>query len=120
MSDREDDDWGIGSFDRVEAERMVIRNLDIHPDGYIAVIDEGDGTPISKICVDEITPDDFTPIYYHAANIIRAHDWEEAADDLNSLADRLDMKKEWEKADGDTFENLIREMSKKIGVDLID
>lgn len=119
MTDHEDDDWGTGSFDREEAERMAIRRLPDYPEIHIAVVDEGNGTPMSKIVVDEITPDDFTPIYYHAANIIRAHDWEEAADDLNSLADRLDMKADWEKADGDTFENLIREMSKKIGVDLI-
>lgn len=59
MRDSDDNDWGIGSYYRNEAEYMVFENISEYPDGYIAVIDEGDGTPISKICVDEIYPEDF-------------------------------------------------------------
>lgn len=55
MTDRDDTDWGTGSFDRAEAERMVIDNLDVYPDGYLAMID-GD------FCVMEITPDCFETI----------------------------------------------------------
>ena len=47
MRDREDNDWGTGSYNLEEAREMVKR----YPEGYIAVIDEGDGDPI---CVDEI------------------------------------------------------------------
>ena len=51
MTDREDTDWGTGSHDRDEAIAMVRGNLDIYPDGYIAVIDESTGNPV---CIDEI------------------------------------------------------------------
>ena len=52
MMDRQDTDWGTGSADLVEAKRMVIKNLDIYPAGYIAVID-GD------VCTGEILPEEF-------------------------------------------------------------
>lgn len=55
LSDREDDDWGTGSFDRSEAEQMLAK----FPKGLIAVIDGGydeDGNPTSDpICIEEIT-----------------------------------------------------------------
>ena len=47
MRDREDNDWGTGSYNLEEAREMVKR----YPEGYIAEIDEGDGDPN---CVDEI------------------------------------------------------------------
>ena len=47
MRDDEDNDWGTGSYNLEEAKEMV----KAYPEGYIAVIDEGDGDPI---CVDEI------------------------------------------------------------------
>ena len=47
MRDNEDNDWGTGSYNIDEAMEMV----KAYPEGYIAVIDEGDGDPI---CVDEI------------------------------------------------------------------
>ncbi len=112
MMDHDDIDWGTGSFDQYEAERMVCKNLDIYPDGYIAII-RGDD------CIAEISQDDFSPAYYYAARIIKAHDWDEAKDDLKSLAVWLNMESEWEQADGDNFEDVIREMGKKIGVNLI-
>lgn len=46
MQDNEDTDWGTGSYDLAEAERMAEK----YPEGYIAVIDVS-GDPI---CVDEI------------------------------------------------------------------
>lgn len=49
MRDRNDDDWGTGSYNIDEARDMVQRNRDIYPDGYIAVIDEAHG-----VCIDEI------------------------------------------------------------------
>ena len=55
MKDCDDNDWGYGSFDRDEAEQMVTKRLNIYPDGYIAVIKEGD----DPVCVYEIYPDDF-------------------------------------------------------------
>ena len=56
MMDRSDSDWGTGSFDRAEAERMVVKNLDIYPDGYIAIIE-------NDVCTGTIEPEDFrTPL----------------------------------------------------------
>ena len=52
MEDRNDTDWGYGSYERSEAERMA---LEMGKDAYIAVIDtEGD-----PICIEEISQEDF-------------------------------------------------------------
>lgn len=112
MTDRDDNDWGVGSADRSEAEKMVIRNLDIYPNGYIAVIE-------NDTCVDEIAPEDFSPVYMYAARIIRAHDCGDTQEDIAALARWLNMEYAWKAADGDTWENVLREMGKKIGIDLI-
>ena len=48
--DREDNDWGYGSYDLEEAKEML-KNF---PNGLIAVIEEGD----DPICVEEITYND--------------------------------------------------------------
>lgn len=47
MADDEDLDWGTGSYNLAEAEEMVKD----YPNGYIAVIDEGNDDPV---CVEEI------------------------------------------------------------------
>lgn len=52
MRDKEDNDWGYGSDSLRKAERMA---LDMGPEAYIAVIEEGD----DPICVREITKDEF-------------------------------------------------------------
>lgn len=56
MIDREDSDWGYGSFDLSKAIEMH-KN---YPDGYIAVIDAGydenDKPTKDAFCVDEIFP----------------------------------------------------------------
>ena len=111
MRDHSDDDWGTGSFDQVEAEKMVVNNLDAYPEGFLAVIE-------NDSCVEEIEQEDFSPVNCYAARIIKAHDWEEAQDDLDHLAHWLDMDEEWAAADGDTSEDVIRKMGEKIGVDL--
>lgn len=49
MRDRDDNDWGTGSFDLEKAKEMLLRD---YPDGYIAVIE-------NDVCIDEITPDQF-------------------------------------------------------------
>ena len=60
LMDRSDNDWGFGSFDRAEAERMAIRQLEDHPDVRIAVIEEGN----DPVCIDVIDQDDFrTPLF---------------------------------------------------------
>ena len=52
LRDREDNDWGYGSYDRQEAEKMA---LEMGPEAYIAVINnEGD-----PVCVEEISQEDF-------------------------------------------------------------
>lgn len=55
MMDREDNDWGNGSFDLDEAMAMAAK----YPEAYIAVIDanyDEDGNATSDaVCVEEIT-----------------------------------------------------------------
>ena len=46
QENREDVDWGYGSFDFEEAKEM----LRSYPDGLIAVIEEG----VDPVCVEEI------------------------------------------------------------------
>lgn len=46
LADREDTDWGTGSYDLEEAKEM----LKDYPEGLIAVIEEGN----DPICVEEI------------------------------------------------------------------
>ena len=61
MRDRDDNDWGTGSFDLEEAKAEVLQ-MD-SPDAYIAVIDgqyDKDGNATTDpICVDEIMQEDF-------------------------------------------------------------
>lgn len=52
MRDREDDDWGYGSYDIEEAKRMCLDQES--PEAYIAVIEEGE----NPVCVDEILRED--------------------------------------------------------------
>lgn len=58
MMDREDTDWGTGSFDLDIAMSMVKKH---YPDGHVAVIDasyDEDGAAHSDgVCVDVIFPD---------------------------------------------------------------
>lgn len=115
MTDRQDTDWGFGSADREEAEKMVVNRLDTCPDAYIAVIEGGE----DPVCVEEITPEDFSPVYMYAARIVKAHDWDGTQDDIAALARWLDMEDAWQAADGDTWEAVLLEMGKKIGVELI-
>ena len=48
MRDREDDDWGYGSYDIDEAKRMLTEEES--GEAYIAVIAEGE----NPLCVDEV------------------------------------------------------------------
>ena len=56
---REDNDWGTGSFDLDEAKEMAKK----YPEGLIAVIDggydENGNATTGPICVDEIWVSDF-------------------------------------------------------------
>ena len=52
MRDREDDDWGYGSYDIEEAKQMLTEEES--PEAYIAVIAEGE----NPVCVDEILRED--------------------------------------------------------------
>lgn len=52
MSNREDNDWGTGSYDLGKAMRMVREyRAGGDAEAYIAVIEEGD----DPTCIDEIT-----------------------------------------------------------------
>lgn len=76
MTDPDDTDWGTGSRDLDEAKAMVRRNLDIYPDGYIAVIVNGVCTEIydTDDCIDDeddsytVVPGDTYTL--HAGDII--------------------------------------------------
>lgn len=48
MRDRDDNDWGYGSFDLEEAKKMA---RDLGGDAYIVVIDDGD----DPVAIEEIT-----------------------------------------------------------------
>lgn len=52
MRDREDDDWGTGSYDLDDAKRMCVS---IGAGAYIAVIDEAP----NPVCIEEIEQDEF-------------------------------------------------------------
>ena len=52
MRDREDDDWGYGSYDIEEAKQMLAEEES--GEAYIAVIAEGE----NPVCVDEILRED--------------------------------------------------------------
>lgn len=52
MRDREDDDWGYGSYDIEEAKQMLTEEES--GEAYIAVIEEGE----NPVCVDEILRED--------------------------------------------------------------
>lgn len=59
MTDREDTDWGTGSFDLDQAKEMAKK----YENGFIAVIDAGydaDGNATTDgVCIDEIAQEDF-------------------------------------------------------------
>lgn len=59
MMDREDNDWGDGSFDLDEAKAMARE----YEEGYIAVIDanydENGNATTDGLCVEEIFQEDF-------------------------------------------------------------
>ena len=68
LRDREDNDWGYGSYNRREAERMA---LEMGPDAFIAVID----TEFDPICVEEISQEDFeTHIMYAIRDVAYDYD----------------------------------------------
>ena len=116
MKDRDDNDWGYGSADRDEAERMVVNMAEIgNRDGYIAVIEEGD----DPICVEEIYPEDFDRLNYYAWYVKTADTWADLDDMLSFLALNSGMESEWSMADGDNVEDVIREIGKKLGFDLV-
>ena len=52
MRDREDDDWGYGSYDIDEAKQMLTEEES--GEAYIAVIEEGE----NPVCVDRILRED--------------------------------------------------------------
>ena len=52
LKDREDNDWGTGSYNLEEAKQMC---EDLGEEAYIAVIEEGE----DPICIEEIFQDQF-------------------------------------------------------------
>lgn len=113
MLDRDDNDWGTGSFDRDEAERMVVNMAEVgNRDGYLAVIE-------NDVCVDEILPEDFDRLNYYAWYVKTADTWADLDDMLSFLALNAGMESEWANADGDNVEDVIRKIGDKLGYDLV-
>ena len=54
MRDREDTDWGYGSYSRDEAFRMLEERLEDFPDASIGVVEMGN----DPICVDILHMED--------------------------------------------------------------
>lgn len=53
MKDRDDTDWGTGTWNKEEAiETVKSWRKDVYPEAYIAVIDESGAEPM---CIEEIT-----------------------------------------------------------------
>lgn len=119
MTDRDDTDWGTGSYDREEAEKMVVNNTTFYQkDGYIAVIDEGNGSPVSKVCVAEILPEDFSEPMYCAYRINAADSWDYMDDFFECIARHADMEDEWASADGDNVLDVVQAIFKKLDITL--
>lgn len=52
MKDRDDTDWGTGTYNKQEAmETVQSWREDVYPEAYIAVIDESGNEPM---CIEEI------------------------------------------------------------------
>jgi len=112
MIDRQDDDWGIGSFDFEEAQKMVVNNTtEDQKDGYIAVIENG-------TCIKEITPDDFDPVWYSAYRINQAKDWGFLDEDFERLAYWADMSEEWATVEPENVDDVIQKIFDKLGITL--
>lgn len=103
-----------------EAYKMVNGILNDCLDACIAVIEDG-------VCTERISIDDvgkfgahkFNVVYYYAAQIIKSKNWNECRDDIEHLMRWLGMEDVWKSADNCGFEDVIREESEKIGVNLV-
>ena len=115
LIDEKDFEYDIGSYDKNEAEREVVCDLRIFPEGHIAVVENG-------ICVRKIWPLDFSPIYSTAYKVITSDSDEEREMHLSEMAKLLKMTKKWEKTEKDTDkrECIIKEMCDKIRVNLTE
>lgn len=54
MENRNDTDWGHGTYSVLEAYVMLIKEEKRHPDAYVLVIDESGDDPE---CIDELRSD---------------------------------------------------------------
>ena len=55
MTDRNDTDWGTGTYDRAEAVARLRDMLTDYPDAYICIIDDGtDPVAIGEITVEDL------------------------------------------------------------------
>ena len=110
MLNRQDDDWGVGSFDKEEAEKMVCNNTYYwRKDGYIAVIENG-------VCVEEILPEEFDQPYFSAYMINQCDTYQDMDDHFEELAYHAGMSDEWGAADGDNVEEIICAIFAKLGI----
>ena len=110
MLNRKDDDWGTGSFDFEEAQKMVVNNTTEHQrDGYIAVIE-------NDVCVEEIKPDDFDPIWYSAYTINQAKDYGFLEKDFERLAYWADLSDEWATVEPENIDTVIQKIFDKLGI----
>lgn len=82
MRDREDSDWGYGSYDLEEAKEMLAGMCT--DDGLIAVIED-------DICVEELTYDELFDVKLVVVDRVGSDEWTEI------VADEEDADKMWDK-----------------------
>ena len=110
-----DSDWGTGSYDLDEAVKMMVK-CDCE---RIAVIDT-----YCEVCDKVYDIADLRDMGYFDSDdpetvgflIRKADHWE--LDDCEAFCKAAGLKKEWEEADGDSFEDVLRAAQEKLGIDI--
>lgn len=116
QKDEGDNDWGFGSNNLDEAVKMMVDN----DCKKIAVIDT-DGEPM---CIEEYGIFDLVHDGYFKSSdpeivgfVLRNTDtWN--LDYCEAFCKVAGLEKEWEEADGDNFEDVLRAAQEKLGIDI--
>ena len=115
QKDQSDSDWGTGSYDLVEAVKMMVE----YDCERIAVIDTD-----FEVCDEEYDIADLRDMGYFDSDdpetvgflIRKADHWE--LDDCEAFCKAAGLEKEWEEDDGDSFEDVLRAAQEKLGIDI--
>lgn len=113
--DESDNDWGTGSYDLVEAVKMMVE----YDCERIAVIDT-----YFEVCDEEYDIADLRDMGYLDSDdpetvgflIRKADHWE--PDDCEAFCKAAGLEEEWKEADGDSFEDVLLRAQEKLGIDI--